>query len=69
MTATLAIPAARAHAAPEVSLEDIVLGTWATVSAGAVAQCPVCSGAMSPRWSAGAGVVGARCGDCGTTLE
>ncbi len=69
MTATLAMPAPRAHAAPQVSLQDVVLATWTAVSSGATAECPVCAGAMSPRWSAGAGVVGARCADCGTTLE
>ena len=40
-----------------------------TVVAGAAADCPVCAGPMQPRWSAGAGVVGGRCADCGTTLE
>ena len=38
-------------------------------AAGAATECPVCAGSLQPRWSAGAGVVGGRCGDCGTTLE
>jgi len=69
VTATLARPAPRAHTAPQVSLAAVVSDTWASVAAGAPAECPVCSGVMHPRWSAGAGVVGGRCEDCGTTLE
>jgi tRNA(Ile2) C34 agmatinyltransferase TiaS len=69
VTATLAAPVPRPHCAPQASLEDLVLQTWAAVAVGEQAACPVCSGAMQPRWSAGAGVVGGRCGDCGTTLE
>ena len=69
MTATLAMPVPRAHAAPQASLADVVGDVWSTVAAGASAECPVCTGVMHPRWSAGAGVVGGRCEDCGTTLE
>ena len=69
MTATLARPAPRAHTAPQVSLAAVVSDAWASVASGSLAECPVCSGVMHPRWSAGAGVVGGRCEDCGTTLE
>jgi tRNA(Ile2) C34 agmatinyltransferase TiaS len=69
VTATLAEPLPLPSAPPQASLEDLVLQTWTAVAAGEQAPCPVCSGAMQPRWSAGAGVVGGRCGDCGTTLE
>jgi hypothetical protein len=51
------------------TLEALVVDAWDTVVAGAEADCPVCAGPMEPRWSAGAGVVGGRCADCGTTLE
>ena len=38
-------------------------------SAGAHANARSAAAPMQPRWSAGAGVVGGRCEDCGTTLE
>ena len=69
MIATLAEPLPLPGAPPRASLEDLVLQTWTAVAAGEPAPCPLCSGAMQPRWSAGAGVVGGRCADCGTTLE
>jgi tRNA(Ile2) C34 agmatinyltransferase TiaS len=69
LTATLTEPLPLPSAPPQASLEDLVLRTWTAVAAGEQVACPVCSGAMQPRWSAGAGVVGGRCGDCGTTLE
>lgn len=69
MTATLAEPLSLLSAAPQASLDDLVVQAWASVAAGAQAPCPVCGGAMQPRWSAGAGVVGGRCADCGSTLE
>jgi hypothetical protein len=52
-----------------VTLDDLVSEGWAGLAAAGSIACPICAGAMSPRWSAGAGVVGGRCGDCGTTLE
>jgi tRNA(Ile2) C34 agmatinyltransferase TiaS len=42
---------------------------WASLSASSPAACPVCGSTMLPRHSAGAGVVGGRCGGCGTTVE
>jgi hypothetical protein len=69
MTATLLAPAPAAQYAGPTTLEDVVSDAWATVAAGSPAPCPVCAGALQPRWSAGAGVVGGRCADCGTTLE
>lgn len=55
--------------APVRTLEDLIAGTWDELTAGEPASCPVCAAVMAPRWSAGAGAVGGRCGDCGTTLE
>jgi len=57
----------RAAGAP--TLDAVLSEAWNDVSAGARTECPVCAGPMQPRWSAGAGVVGGRCEDCGTTLE
>jgi hypothetical protein len=51
------------------TLDSVLVEAWNDVNAGATAECPVCAGPMQPRWTAGAGVVGGRCGDCGTTLE
>lgn len=69
MSATLAAPPPHLRAPAEPTLADVVGDAWAAISAGAATACPVCAGALQPRWSAGAGVVGARCGDCGATLE
>ena len=68
MTATLAAPPAHLRASAAPTLEALLVEAWNDVSAGA-AECPVCAGPMQPRWTAGAGVVGGRCADCGTTLE
>ena len=56
-------------AAPVPTLEDLVCGTWDELAAGRATACPVCAQPMAPRWSAGAGVVGGRCGSCATTIE
>jgi hypothetical protein len=55
--------------APVRTLDDVLGRTWATVSAGETATCPLCSGPLLPRWSAGAGVVGGRCANCGTDVD
>jgi hypothetical protein len=69
VSATLAAPPPHLRAPAEPTLADVVGAAWAAISSGAATACPVCSGSLQPRWSAGAGVVGARCGDCGATLE
>jgi len=69
MSATLAAPPLPARAPAEPTLADAMRGAWAAVGTGVTAECPVCAGRLQPRWSAGAGVVGGRCGDCGATLE
>jgi hypothetical protein len=56
------------EAAPARTLEDVIAGTWDSLLAGAAADCPVCGAELEPRYSAGAGVVGGRCGGCGSTL-
>src|SRR5215217_216209 len=50
------------------TLDDLVAGAWEGLLAGAPASCVVCGTAMHPRHSAGAGIVGGRCGGCGSTL-
>jgi len=83
--AVVAAPAAPASeppeaAAPETSttarahrhgptLDDLVAGAWEGLLAGAPADCLVCGTPLTPRHSAGAGIVGGRCGGCGTTVS
>jgi hypothetical protein len=54
--------------APRRTLDDVLSETWDGLVAATPAACPVCQSAMAPRWSAGAGVVGGRCGNCGSEL-
>jgi tRNA(Ile2) C34 agmatinyltransferase TiaS len=68
VSATLAAPPLHRRAT-EPTLASLLEETWVSVTSGASVECPVCAGPMQPRWSAGAGVVGGRCEDCGTTLE
>jgi hypothetical protein len=52
------------------TLDDVVSTAWEGLSAAApTSACPVCGGDLQPRWSAGAGVVGGRCRDCGSELS
>ena len=51
------------------TLDDVLSGAWEGLSTAACATCPVCAGALAARWSAGAGVVGGRCRDCGSELS
>ena len=51
------------------TLDDLVAGAWEGLLAGAPAECLVCGTALTPRHSAGAGVVGGRCGGCGSSLS
>ena len=51
------------------TLDDLLSGAWEGLAAALPAACPVCHGELAPRWSAGAGVVGGRCGDCGSELS
>lgn len=50
------------------TLEDVMVETWAGLRADAPTACPMCDSLMEPRWSAGAGVVGGRCRQCGTEM-
>jgi hypothetical protein len=52
------------------TLDDLLSDAWEGLSApSTTAACPVCDGELVPRWSAGAGVVGGRCRDCGSELS
>ena len=51
------------------TLDELVSGLWAELLSRDTATCPACgAAAMQPRHSAGAGVVGGRCGACDATL-
>ena len=50
------------------TLEDLVLESWVGLRSDTSIACLWCDGAMEPRWSAGAGVVGGRCRRCGSEL-
>jgi hypothetical protein len=54
---------------PGPTLDDVVSRAWEVLRAGVPAACPACGGELVPRPSAGAGVVGGRCGSCHTTLS
>ncbi len=50
------------------TLEDLLSGAWEDLSAHRTATCPVCDGAMEPRYGSGPSAVGGRCRDCRTGL-
>ena len=43
--------------------------TWEDLSAHRTATCPICDGAMEPRYGSGPSAVGGRCRDCRTVLS
>lgn len=64
-------PAALASPSPRAgpTLEDVLSGAWEDLVAHRTATCPICRGAMAPRYGSGPWAVGGRCGECGTELE
>lgn len=50
------------------TLEDVLSGAWEDLIAHRTAACPICDGAMEPRYGSGPSAVGGRCGGCGTEL-
>ena len=50
------------------TLEDVLCGAWEDVTAHRIATCPICDGAMEPRYGAGPSAVGGRCRSCRTEL-
>ncbi len=50
------------------TLDDVIAGAWEALADNRSVSCPVCAGAMRPRYGAGAAPVGGRCDDCGSAL-
>ena len=62
-------PRARAEPTrPGPTLDQLLVGTWNGLAAHGIVPCPVCGGALAPRYGAGAAPVGGRCRDCDSTL-
>ncbi len=51
------------------NLAEVIDTAWAGLRADAPVACPVCDGRMEPRWTAGSGIAGGRCKDCGSELS
>ena len=50
------------------TLEDLLAGAWEDLSAHRAVACPVCDGAMAPRYGSGPSAVGGRCASCRTEM-
>jgi hypothetical protein len=50
------------------TLEDVLCGAWEDLTAHRTAACPICDGAMEPRYGAGPSAVGGRCRSCRTEI-
>jgi hypothetical protein len=50
------------------TLDQAITSLWTGLLASEPGACLACGGEMQPRHSAGAGVVGGRCGACSLTL-
>ena len=50
------------------TLEDILSGAWEDLTAHRTATCPICDGAMAPRYGSGPSAVGGRCRECRAEL-
>jgi hypothetical protein len=50
------------------TLEDVLSGAWEDLVAHRTATCPICDGAMEPRYGSGPSAVGGRCVECKTEL-
>jgi hypothetical protein len=67
-------PAARRAPRPasavvrEQTLDQVISRMWTDLTSHVTVACPVCNGAMRPRYGAGPGAVGGRCTDCGTSI-
>jgi hypothetical protein len=51
-----------------LTLDELIAGVWEGLVAHDTVACPVCGGAMAPRYGSAPAPVGGRCGDCGSTL-
>jgi len=62
-------PTLLSHTAREGrTLEDVISGAWEDLAAHRTAACPICTGALEPRYGSGPSSVGGRCRDCGTEI-
>jgi hypothetical protein len=50
------------------TLEDVLSGAWEDLGAHRTATCPICDGAMAPRYGSGPSAVGGRCTSCRTEM-
>ena len=50
------------------TIDELIVGVWEGLSAGHAAACPVCDGALVPRFGSGSAPVAGRCRDCGSEL-
>jgi hypothetical protein len=50
------------------TLEDVLFGAWEDLTAHRTATCPICDGAMEPRYGSGPSPVGGRCTRCRTDV-
>lgn len=46
------------------TLADVLSGAWEDLTAHRIATCPICDGAMEPRYGSGPSAVGGRCRTC-----
>jgi hypothetical protein len=57
-------------AEPGRTLDDVLVGAWAELSAHRAVACLVCGAAMTPRYGAAGGAhAGGRCSSCGSSLS
>jgi len=64
-----ALAGARKRSGGELTLDELLVVAWEGVTAHHQASCPVCRGAMVPRYAAtGPERLGGSCRDCGSTL-
>ena len=59
----------RAEDGGGATLDDLLSGAWEGLAAARSTTCPVCAGALEPRWSTGAALTGGRCRDCASELR
>jgi hypothetical protein len=51
------------------TLEELLCGTWENLGEHRTAMCPICDGAMRPRYGAGPSAVAGRCTSCAAELS
>lgn len=50
------------------TLEDLLSGAWEDLTAHRTTTCPICDGAMEPRYGSGPSAVAGRCRNCRTEI-